>query len=57
MTPGFHAVLTRHLEGKVAPRVEIVLVSLPADVQAQVERVQREGSREMFPVLNPEEMP
>jgi hypothetical protein len=45
------------LRGKVTPGVEIVLVPLPADVQAEVERVQREASREMFPVLDPEEMP
>ena len=56
-TPGFYDLLTRHLEGKVAPGVDVVLVPLPEDVQAEVERVQQVASREVFRVLDPEETP
>jgi hypothetical protein len=52
-TPEFHQILCKKLEGKVAPGLEIVCEPLPPDVQAKVERVQRNASVEVFPVVDP----
>jgi hypothetical protein len=56
-TPAFHDIFSRRLAGKVASGIEVVLLTLPSEVQAEVERVQGVASREVFPVLDPEEAP
>jgi hypothetical protein len=56
-TPGFYEILMRSLRGKVAPGVDIVLEQLPPEVQAEVDRVQATASREVFPVLDADEVP
>jgi hypothetical protein len=56
-TPAFHSILVRHLEGKVAPGIEILCEVLPPEVQAEVDYVQRTASAEVFPVLDGSEAP
>lgn len=48
-------VFQRAMRGKVAAGIDVEHVPLPPDVQAEVERVQRAASAEMFPVLDPGE--
>jgi hypothetical protein len=48
-TPSFFEIFKKRTVGAVAPGIDIVCVPLPANIQAEVDRVVREASREVTP--------
>lgn len=51
-TPAFHDIFMRAMVGKIASGIQVVLVTLPASLQQQVNRVQQQASLEVTPVLD-----
>ncbi len=51
-SPKFYDLFVRTMRGKVASGIEVIHLSLPADVQAEVTAVQERASAEVFPVLD-----
>lgn len=45
--PEFHSILSRELQRRLAPGLELKLVSLPDQIQKEVERIQSLASREV----------
>ena len=48
--PEFHEILTKRLHRALAPGLELMLIELPADIQAKVDLVQSQASREVSPI-------
>lgn len=54
-TPEFHKIFTTTMAGKIADGIDVELVPLPPQLQAQVNRVQQLASLEVTPVLDAQE--
>lgn len=49
-TPAFHTIFAKKIEGALARGLSIDLIPLPPDMQAEVDKVVAEASREVSPV-------
>ena len=47
--PSFHEIFTRRMQGALVPGIDVALVPLPVELQAEVDQVVREASHEMRP--------
>lgn len=47
--PEFYQILSTRLQGRLAEGLELKLLELPSDIQAQVDRVRRDASLEVSP--------
>jgi hypothetical protein len=50
-SPDFHRLLTKKLDGRLAPGISLELIELPEEMAEQVARVQAEASVEMSPAI------
>lgn len=49
-TPAFHEILVKTVKGAIAPGISIELIALPSEMQAEVDRIVAEASREVSPI-------
>lgn len=49
-TPAFHTIFGKRIEGALAPGLRIELIPLPTEMQAEVDKVVANASREVSPL-------